>query len=95
MHLCSATSPKRTKRKSCIPPRCLASLRSAVRPDLNVLLLTCALLLATVAPAHAYIDPSSGLLLWQLLVSAFVGTVLYQYRKIVNLIFGKWRKQKA
>jgi hypothetical protein len=47
-----------------------------------------------VAPAHAYIDPGSGLLLWQLLVSAFVGTVLYQYRKIVNLIFGKWRKQK-
>jgi hypothetical protein len=72
----------------------LACLRSAVRPYLNVPLLTCALLLATVAPAHAYIDPGSGLLLWQLLVSAFAGTVLYQYRKIVNFIFRKRCKQR-
>jgi hypothetical protein len=51
-------------------------------------------LLATAVPAHAYIDPGSGLLLWQLLVSAFVGTVLYQYRKVVNFIFRKQRKHK-
>ena len=52
------------------------------------------ILLATVAPAHAYIDPGSGLLLWQLLVSAFAGTVLYQCRKIVNFIFRRQHKQK-
>ena len=60
-----------------------------------MLLLTCALLLATVAPAHAYIDPGSGLLLWQLFVSAFVGTVVYQYRRIVTFIFRKQRNKKS
>jgi hypothetical protein len=94
MHPCSATNFKRTTRKPCTPSRCLACLRSAARPCLNVLLLTCALLLATVAPAHAYIDPGSGLLLWQLVVSVFVGTVVYQYRRVVNFIFRKQRKQE-
>ena len=91
---CSATSPKRSTRKSRTSPLCFACLRSAARPCLRALLLTCALLLTAVAPAHAYVDPGSGLLLWQLLVSAFVGTVLYQYRKIVTFIFRKQRKQK-
>jgi hypothetical protein len=81
-------------RKCCTAPLYLTCLRSAARPCRNVLLLTCALLLATAVPAHAYIDPGSGLLLWQLLVSAFVGTVLYQYRKVVNFIFRKQRKHK-
>jgi hypothetical protein len=94
MHPCSTTSPERTTKKSYTPPRCLACLGPAVRPCLNVLLWTCALLLATVVPAHAYTDPGSGLLLWQLLVSAFVGTVLYRCRKIVTFIFRKQRKQE-
>src|SRR5208283_4057670 len=94
LHPCSTRTRKRTERKSCLPPLCLACLRSAVGPYLNVLLLACALLLATVVPAHAYIDPGSGLMLWQLLVSAFVGTVVYQYRKVITFIFRKQRKQK-
>ena len=41
-----------------------------------------ALAVVTVWPAHAYIDPGNGLLIWQILGAFFVGCA-YQLRKIV------------
>ena len=46
----------------------------------------CLLLITTVAPAEAYNDPGSGLLLWQLIVSGFVGCVLFRFKKIVRFL---------
>lgn len=39
-----------------------------------------ALLLATPSYAHAYIDPGSLMLLWQMLVAALVGLLFYGRR---------------
>jgi hypothetical protein len=47
-----------------------------------------------VTPAYAYTDPGSGLLLWQLLVSAVFGAVFY-FRKMFSSILKKiHRKNK-
>ncbi len=53
----------------------------------------CLLLITTVTPAEAYNDPGSGLLLWQLIVSGFVGCLVFRFRKIVRFLKGD-RKQK-
>jgi hypothetical protein len=42
---------------------------------LTPVLFLCLLLTSTVVPAEAYTDPGSGLLLWQLIVSGFVGCI--------------------
>jgi len=52
------------------------------------------LLISMVAPAEAYTDPGSGLLLWQLIVAGFVGCVAFRCRKIVHFIFKRDHKQK-
>jgi len=52
------------------------------------------LLIAMVVPAQAYTDPGSGLLLWQLIVSGFVGSVVFRWRKALRSIFKRDRKQK-
>jgi len=62
---------------------------AAAKPHLNVLLLTCALVLAPAAPVNAYVDPGSGLLLWQLVVSAFAGVVVCRTSNPVRFIFRK------
>ena len=41
------------------------------------------LFLAVPAPAHAYADPGSGLLLWQLLGSFLIGLSFY-FRRILE-----------
>jgi hypothetical protein len=47
-----------------------------------------------VTPAYAYTDPGSGLLLWQLLVSAVFGAAFY-FRKMFSSILKKiHRKNK-
>ena len=38
-------------------------------------------------PAQAYTDPGSGLLLWQLIVSGFVGCIVFRFRKTVEFDF--------
>lgn len=43
----------------------------------------------TVKSAYAYIDPGSGLLLWQLVFSFFVGA-LFSIKKILRFF---WRKK--
>jgi hypothetical protein len=52
------------------------------------------LLILTVTPAQAYTDPGSGLLLWQLIVSGFVGCIVFRFRKIFHFIFKRNQKQK-
>lgn len=61
---------------------------------LTVLLFLCVLLISAVVPAEAYTDPGSGLLLWQLIVSGFVGCIIFRFRKIVHFIFKRGHKQE-
>jgi len=51
------------------------------------------LMIATTAPAYAYSDPGSGLLLLQMLGSALVG-VLFYFRQIKNWLLEKLGKKK-
>lgn len=60
---------------------------------LTVVLFLCVLLISAVVPAEAYTDPGSGLLLWQLIVSGFVGCIVFRFRKIVDFISKRGRKQ--
>jgi hypothetical protein len=46
---------------------------------------TLVLFLAMPAPAHAYADPGSGLLLWQLLGSFLIGLSFY-FRRIIAFV---------
>jgi hypothetical protein len=61
---------------------------------MTLVLFLCLLLISMVVPAQAYTDPGSGLLLWQLIVSGFVGCVAFRYRKIVHFIFKRDHEQK-
>ena len=61
---------------------------------LTPVLFLCLLLISTVVPAEGYTDPGSGLLLWQLIVSGFVGCVAFRFRKIVHFVFKRDHKQK-
>jgi hypothetical protein len=49
------------------------------------------LLIALPSAAHAYTDPGSGLLLWQMLGSFFIGLIFYGKRLIASFkkLFGK------
>ncbi len=44
-----------------------------------------ALLLATPKPAHAYVDPGSGAMIWQVAVAAVIGSLFY-IRRIFNWV---------
>lgn len=57
---------------------------------MNIIKLTI-LLLAFPVIAHAYTDPGSGLLLWQLIGSFLVGLLFY-LRKILYFIKGLFKK---
>ena len=46
------------------------------------------LLIATERPAHAYADPGSGALIWQIVAAGFVGLMFYVRR------FTSWFKAK-
>jgi len=43
---------------------------------------------ATERPAHAYTDPGSGVLIWQMLVAGFVGVAFY-FRRFTSWFKGK------
>lgn len=53
--------------------------------------LSLALLIALPSTAHAYTDPGSGILLWQLLCSFFVGMLFY-LKRIISFIKGWFHK---
>ena len=44
------------------------------------LLTVSALLLATPKPAHAYVDPGTGAMLWQVAAAAVIGSLFYVRR---------------
>jgi hypothetical protein len=50
-----------------------------------------ALLVFLERPVHAYADPGSGALLWQILVAGAVGALFY-LRKAMDWLRGKIRK---
>jgi hypothetical protein len=49
------------------------------------------IVLATCDTAFAYIDPGSGLLLWQMFCAVVIG-VLFQLKKIIAFIMSKFKK---
>jgi hypothetical protein len=60
---------------------------------MNILKLVIMLIVSSVTSAFAYSDPGSGLLLLQLLGSAFVG-VLFYFSKIKEWVAGILGKKK-
>jgi hypothetical protein len=48
------------------------------RSELALVLL--AILLATPKPAHAYVDPGSGAMLWQIAAAGVIGSLFYVRR---------------
>ena len=59
--------------KPSFPKQRFELLAAALRP-----LCLCLLLLAALPkPAHAYTDPGTGALIWQMLVAGFVGAMFY------------------
>ena len=46
------------------------------------------LICALECPAHAYVDPGSGLLAYQTLVALVAGTIFYLRQKLRNLVRG-------
>jgi hypothetical protein len=49
------------------------------------MLVLCLLVLATPRPAHAYVDPGSGAMVWQVLAAAIIGSLFY-VRKVVSWV---------
>lgn len=46
-------------------------------------------------PAYGYTDPGSGLLLWQMVGAAFVGSLFYVKRLVGWLRFGRRKERDA
>jgi len=55
----------------------------------HTLLGTTALLFAAVYPAYGYTDPGTGLLMWQVIGAAFVGSLFYLKRFLGWLGLGR------
>lgn len=55
------------------------------------LLYSLLIVLATCDNAFAYVDPGSGLLLWQMLCAVVIG-LLFQLKKIIAFIKSKFKK---
>lgn len=68
-----------------------SSLLLGLRYSVKILVLCSAVLIATAQPAYCYIDPGSGSMIWQLLVSAFIGMAFY-FRKFITGVFSKFKR---
>ena len=55
-------------------------MNKSILPRAYGLLTIAMLLMATPKPAHAYVDPGSGAMLWQILVAAVIGSLFYVRR---------------
>ena len=60
---------------------------------LRIIVYCVILMSALPSAAHAYIDPGSGALLWQMLVAGFAG-VLFYVGKFVLRVRGKGKKSE-
>ena len=56
------------------------SVRRRLGSWLSALVALLALILASPKPAHAYVDPGSGAMLWQMAAAALVGSLFYVHR---------------
>lgn len=61
---------------------------SHLRKTLRIIPFLLLLSFATERPACAYTDPGSGVLIWQMLVAAFVGVAFY-FRRLTTWFKGK------
>lgn len=68
-----------------------SSLLLGLQYSLKISVLCFAIFTATAQPAYCYIDPGSGSMIWQLIVSAFIGMSFY-FRKSIASIFSKVKK---
>lgn len=61
---------------------------------MHIVLLSIAIFIAAASPVYAYSDPGSGLLIYQLIGSALVGSVFYatKFKKWVLSKFSKKNK---
>ena len=57
----------------------------SILPRVYGLLTIGMLLLAAPQPAHAYVDPGSGAMLWQILAAAVIGSLFY-VRKVFTWV---------
>ena len=53
------------------------AVRKSVLPHAYGLVTLAMLLMAMPQPAHAYVDPGSGAMLWQILAAAVIGSLFY------------------
>jgi hypothetical protein len=67
------------------------SITSGLRYSVKLTILCSAVLIATAQPAYSYIDPGTGSMIWQLIVSAFIGMSFY-FRKSISGILSKLKK---
>ena len=54
-------------------------------PRVSGLVTLAMLLMATPQPAHAYVDPGSGAMVWQMLAAAAIGSLFY-VRKVFTWV---------
>lgn len=67
------------------------SLLIGMHYPIKLLIICSAIFIATAQPAYCYIDPGSGSMIWQLIVSAFIGMSFY-FRKTIAGVFNKIKK---
>lgn len=67
------------------------SLISGLQYSFKISMLCMAVFIATAQPAYSYIDPGTGSMIWQLIVSAFIGMSFY-FRKSISSILSKFKK---
>ncbi len=60
--------------------------RTTNRDLLGLAWRTVVLVLSATAPAHAYVDPGSGTMLWQLLLAAGAGALLFGRRALARVV---------
>src|SRR5260370_22855416 len=62
------------------PIRRVGLVKKVIVPRSGFLLTLTAFLLATPKPAHAYVDPGSGSMLWQIAAAGVIGSLFYVRR---------------
>lgn len=65
-----------------------------LRYSVKLSILCSAVIIATAQPAYCYIDPGSGSMIWQLLLSAFIGMAFY-FRKFITGVFSRFKKSNG
>lgn len=62
-----------------------------LRYSFKILVLCLAVFVAIARPAYSYIDPGSGSMIWQIIVSAIIGMAFY-FRKFITGVLSRFKK---